>query len=1098
MTEARRVEGLPGVGWAWYVPRMPLRLIRSDSNAALWSACAEGFLDEVAGRTGPRDFPAYMLLSHRVQRDALLEMASHRGVPGWLNPPIAFFSDLRRMFGIEARPVGILTGRMLVARLAGQTALRVGVRRAGRDRGPSGTHMLDRVFSELLPEGVSPKRLRQALEQLEGDEFTRRRNAWVADTYESFLSELEERDLYDPRSIHAMVSESIEAGGLREALGGAMRLHIFGITSLRSRQRLFRVLAEQDDVEVRIYLPFEDEPSEWDELATGGSETIERALNSEDAAAAGIAGDAGPEQPVPGEDSVTVQPVPDSVREAAWVARRVKRLLAEGRAAPHEVAIVARSGHQDTRLMHTALELAGVPSTARLRTVLAEIPALKALLQLLRAEADGWTYDRLRQVLSGPYFSPGVDLRPIDVLAVARRLAGRTEWSDGLTRLARDVEGEQGWRWRRKGISPDRMRVDLPLFEGFFREAGALAGPRAERDWIDLTLEILGGRRFEMRSRLCRPVGDRWDIVRLDQRGVEHVERLLREWKDLVRSDEPLEPARWYERLRRLLEANELALSTPLKEGVQVLEAHQAALSPFRFTFIVHANDGVFPRVPTSLGVFADEERCRLREIGLPLTDRTEAMRRERTLWRSVARGGRVTISYRTTDANGVPRLPSLMVPEHDPTLELPRTLDLETTEAAAGDLSPVSPAQQQRADVLRLKKVRRGGDHGKFLTAYPDLLSRGVLGAFADELRSGGLDPFVRVEMDLGHSAEEDAREVLDPQSVFEMKHPISLRPTAWNGKLRDPVVMEELERKFESDYLWSSSQLEKYGKRPFDFLLDKVLHLEEVAEAEEDTSALTFGNVAHGILEGFYAALLHDPPSEFDERAAETLDRVADRVIADLESDRDQWLGLEALWAVTRDDVRERVRAYLEWELPYASKKGERPIAVELQFGFEGGPPVAIEGLDVSGRPARLLLRGRIDRVDRYGGAQGGVLRVLDYKSGFGSLPRKKGYEDGALLQTALYMKAVEVLGLGSVDSGRYRGIRKPGQPANKYEIKLSQVEPVLRLALSIPARVRAGSFEAVQAGSADIADWQPGRDVTRNASALVDGTRFDRLSE
>ena len=1058
---------------------MPLRLIRSDSNAALWSACSESFLDEVAGRTGPRDFPAYLLLSHRIQRDALLELASRRGVPGWLNPPLAFFSDLSRMFGIEARPVGILTGRMLVARLAGQTALRVGVRRAGRDRGPSGSHMLDRVFSELLPEGVSPTRLRQALEGLDGDDFTQRRNAWVADTYASFLSELEKRGLYDPRSIHAMVSERIAAGGLREALGGAGRLHIFGVTSLKSRQRLFRTLADQDDVEVRIYLPLENELSEWDDLATGGIETIGRA-------------------PEPGDGSVTVQPVPDSVREAAWVARRVKRLVVEGRADPHEVAIVARSGGQDTRLVHNALELAGVPSTARLRSVLAEIPALKALLQLLRAEADGWTYERLRQVLTSPYLCARVDLRPLDVLATARRLAGRSEWSDELARLGRDIDGEQGWRWRRKGISAARLRADLPLLESFFREAGALAGPRSERDWIGLTLEILGGQRFEIRSRLCRPVGARWDIVRLDQRGVEHVERLLREWKDLVRSGEPLEPAAWYERLRRLLEANELALSTPLKEGVQVLEAHQAALSPFRYTFIVHANDGVFPRAPTSLGVFRDDERFRLRELGIPLADRAEAMRRERTLWRSVARGGQVTITYRTTDSSGVPRLPSLMVPAHDPALELPRTLDLEASEATVADLSPVSPAQQRRADVLQLKKVRRGGGRSELRTAYPDLLSRAVLGAFADELRRGGLDPFVRVERDLGHAAAHHAGGASAPQSGGGIDRPISLCPTAWNGKLRDPVVIAELARQFGPEYPWSPSQLEKYGRRPFDFLLDRVLNLEEVAEAEEETSALTFGNVAHGILEGFYASLLDDLPSEFDERAAETLDRVAERVIADLEADGDQWLGVESLWAVARSEVRDQVRAYLEWELPYANRKGERPIAVELQFGFGDEPPVVIEGVDVSGKPARLLLRGRVDRVDRYGAEQGGVLRVLDYKSGFSSLPRKKGYEDGALLQTVLYMKAVDVLGLGCVDSGRYRGIRSPGAPANKYEIKLSGAELALQLALSIPARVRAGLFEAVQAGSAPITDWQPGRDVTRSTSALVDGTRFDRFSE
>ena len=1057
---------------------MPLRIVRSDSNAALWRACSGDFLDAVGDRPGPGGFTDFLLLSHRVQRDALLEGAALRGVPGWMDPPFAFFSDLRRMFGIEARPVGILTGRMLVARLAGQAAVRAGVRTAGRDRGPAGTHMLDRVFSELLPEGVTPAVLGDALRPLGRDDFTRRRNAWVVDTYEAFLAELEARELYDPRSIHAMVARRVEEGALREAIAGASRLHVFGITSLRARHLLFRRLSEQEEVEVLVYLPLEDEPSEWDALATGSARVVEDAEGS-----------------VPEPE---VQPAPDSVREAVWVAKRIKGLLAGGEVDPHRIAVVARSGHRDTRVLHTALEQAGVPSTARLRTVLAEIPVLKALLQVLRAEADGWSFERLRQVLASPYFSPGVDLRPVDVLAAARRREGLGEWRAALRQLGEEIESEDGRRWRRMGVSGRRLRDDLPRFEEFFEQLGGLAGARPEADWIDLTLDILRGCLFDVRSRLCQPVGDRWDLVRLDQRGSEHVVRLLNEWRDLIMSGDPLLPGDWYERLRRLLEANELSLSTPLKEGVQVLEAHEASLSPFAHTFIVHANDGVFPRAPTSQGVFSDEERLRLRELGLPLTDRTEAMRRERTLWRSVARGGSVTITYRTTDANGVPRLPSLMVPRHDPGTELPRTLDLEAIEGRDLGLSPVSPGQQRRADVLRLKRVRLGGARDEVETAFADSVRHAVLGAFADELRSGGLDDFVRHESDLAGDVGAPRQGELSPLSVFAVDRAISLRPTAWNGKLRDPAVLAELERRYGPDYPWSPSQLEEYGKRPFDFLLHRVLGLEEVAEAEEETSAMTFGSVAHAILEGFYARVLEDPPAELDEAAARTLDEVADDVIERLEANRNEWLGLEPLWDVTRQDVRDQVRAYLQWELPHASRKGERPVEVELRFGFEDQPLVEVSGLDVTARPAKLLLRGRIDRVDRFGGPEGGVLRVLDYKSGFSSLPKQKGYQDGALLQTALYMKAVDVLGLGPVDSGRYRAIRQPGSPANKYEIKFSRAEPTLRLALSIPGRVRAGLFEAVQAASAPIVDWQPGMEVTRNRASLPDGTRFDRIAE
>jgi hypothetical protein len=994
---------------------MPLTLVRSRSNGVLWATCAERFLAELGDHAGPAGYPTHLWIAHRNQRDALFELAAERGLAGWLRPPVSFFSALRQLFAIEEKPVGILTGRMLVARLAGRFGIQSGVAPGHGYRGPAGSHMLDRVFSELLPDGVTAARLKETLDQLGGDDFARRRNAWIADTYEAFLEELRARSLYDPRSIHAMVAERIEAGGLDDAIGGASRLHVYGITSLRSRGRLFRAIAEQAAVDVALYLPHEEEASEWEALATGGCEEAEPVIRAGgDAVTASQQGDH------VSEALPRVQPTPDAVREAAWIASCVKRLLAEGAAEPHQVAVVARSGRHDTRIIHSALEAAGVPATSRLRSVLAEIPSLKALLQLLRAEADGWGYAGLRQVLSSPYFGVGIDLRAIDFLAAERRFQGLQAWEAALVRLRERLETDDGWRLNRKGVYADRLDADLPRFRRFRETVDGLSGSRPEREWIDLTVRLLSGEGFDFRRRLCEAVADRYDIVRLDQRGVLHVESLLREWSDLVSDQEPMPAAAWQARLGRLLEANDLALSTPLKEGVQVLEAHEAALTPFRYSFVVHANDGVFPRSHSAQGVFSDDERCRLRELGLPLTHREEALRRERALWRAVTQNDRVVITYRTTDAAGIPRLPSLMVPEHDPATELPRTLDAAALEAQASDpdLRPANPAQHRRREVQRLARLRHSGDTGVFETPEPEVQRHAVLTAFAEELRSGHLDAFVRSERDLirgasgtGLSTPPDQPEP-DAAALFGLARPISERPTAWNGKLRDPVVLAELERKFHDRYTWSASQLEAYGKRPFDFLLGRVLYLEEVVEADEETSPLAFGNVAHSILEEFYRRVLADPPATFDAEAAAIYDAVIADVLGDAESDYDQWLGLPTLWAVTRDRVTEQVRRYLEWELDYLAEKKEIPQEVELRFGGDDRPEVRIRGLDLADRDATLLLRGRIDRVDRYGKKGKDVLRVLDYKSSTGTLPKKQGYLDGALLQTALYMKAADVL--------------------------------------------------------------------------------------
>ncbi len=1059
---------------------MPVRLIRSDSNAALWEAFSGSFLGAIRDQPGPGGHPDYAWLTHRTQRDLLLETAAERGARGWFAPPIAFFSELRRMFGIESRPVGILTGRMLVARLASRHAGPLAFDAVSRSS-PGGTHMLDSVFSELLPEGVSPEALREALGTIEGDEFTERRNAWVSETYAAFLRELEKRGLYDPRSIHAIVADRIDEGGLPAALGGASTLHVYGLTSLRTRRRLMESLARQEAVDVVVYLTMESDGSEWAELEAAGEEFV---------SANGPARRSRPR--------VEVQPAPDSVREAAWVARRVKRLLADGEAAPHEVVVVARSGHRDTRLVHAALEAAGVPSTARLRTVLAEIPVLKALLGLLKASADGWRYEGLRQVLASPYFGIGVDLRAVDHLASLRRIEGLEAWREGLQRIRHELSGQDGWRLERQGLFARQLDEDLSRFEAFRETAEGLRGGRRERAWIDLTIGILAGAPFDVRTHLCDPVAGRHDLVRLDQRGVLQVESLLREWRGLVDDDVELTAAEWHGRLARLLSANDLALSTPMQEGVQVLEAHEAALTPFRFAFVVHANDGEFPRAGSGQGVLGDDERSRLRAAGIPLSCREEALRREHALWRAVTRMESVVISYRTTDASGTPRLPSLLVPDHDPRLELPRTLDLATVgDGRNGELAPVSPAQHRRREVQRLAVTRRGGSPDPFVTPDTESIRHAVLGAFADALRDGDLDPFVRRESDLGvptgASRSEGVAE--DPSRLFGRDLPVSQRPSAWNGKLRDPVVLARLGEKFDADYLWSASQLETYGKRPFDFLLQRVLYLEQMDEAEEETTPLASGTVAHAILEEFYRSVMSDLPSELDERTLNVFERAADRAIAEAENDADRWLGLPPVWAVRKGAVRDEVRSFVAYDLAALAKAGEAPRYLEFQFGGSGEPEVVIRGLDLRGQEASLRLRGRIDRIEQVGKDSGGALRIMDYKSGTSSMPRRTGYLDGALLQTALYMKAVETLGLGCVDLGRYRSIR---DRKNVYPLKYADIEPTLRLALSIPGRVREGLFEAVQAASSPIKDWQPQRDVTRTEALLEGGSRFDPVSD
>ncbi len=1013
-----------------FIPEPPdsrLRLVRALSNRALWDACARRFLSEIEGQVGPTGYPSAIWVAHRTQRDALYERAASLGLPGWLSPPIHFLSELPRLFDIPGRSIGLFTRRRIINRLASEIGHELGIGTA--DSGSFRGHVLDGLFSELLPEGVTPDQLRRALSLVAPDSFSQRRNDWIERVYSAYLDALAERDLYDPRAIHAMVAERIRDDGFAGSLPGVGSLHVYGLASLRTRHGLFAALAGQPDAEVSVYLPIAEEADEWSELGA----TLE--MLGEIDAAAGV---------------VTVQPAPDAQREFQWIAHQVKEMLAAGDVDPHDVAVVARSGRDDTRRAFRALHAAGIPCTARMRTPLAEVAALKAVLELFRAASTRWGYRPFRNVIAGRYFTTGIATRWVDEISRRCRVEDLSGWEGELDALVEEARSD-GRRSRRR---TDWLVKQRDALREFRKTVHDLARPRTEREWVELTSRIVSGRFLDFRARICRPIEQRWDVVRLDQRAVQRLDAVLLEWSDEADTERLLPIGEWYGTLRRLLETSELAISTPMQKGVQILEAHEAALTPFRHTFIVHANDGEFPKTSASGGVLADDERVVLREAGLPVSHRDEAMRRERTLWNAVAAAPWLTLTYRTTDPNGTPLLPSLMVPTHDESTELPRS-----HVPIGGPVSEVE-ARRHSASVLKTKLRDMGTTEIAIPTIDPERLRHAIVGATAERLRNE--------HPELGTAA------------------PPVANP--WNGHLRDPVLLRNLHWRYGPDYQWSPGTLEQYAKCPFFFFVRKVLKISEEDEASDETDPTTWGSIAHEVLERFYRRCGDALPARLDSAAQAMYEEIALQVLEEWEK-RDTWLGLPPLWAQARESVREAVLDYLTWELKLMHRDDQVPEWLEYGFGYGSDRIVTIEGEDLTGVRRTLRLTGRIDRVDKV--ANGARYHIIDYKSG--GAPPAKGYDDGSVLQTPLYMQAVATSEAVNVASGGYRSIRRRSAES-VLQWGDARFERALRIAFSIPERVHQGLFEAVHSAATGWERWEAGRDVRRTDARYRSGSRFD----
>jgi ATP-dependent helicase/DNAse subunit B len=211
----------------------------------------------------------------------------------------------------------------------------------------------------------------------------------------------------------------------------------------------------------------------------------------------------------------------------------------------------------------------------------------------------------------------------------------------------------------------------------------------------------------------------------------------------------------------------------------------------------------------------------------------------------------------------------------------------------------------------------------------------------------------------------------------------------------------------RFSAEHIWSASALEEFGSCPFRFYASAVLKLDAQSEPEPGMDAAQRGSIYHAILELTYHDAAHP------ERVEDLLSALMDAASRVFEvAPRKYGFRPSAVWEFEQEDILKKLTESIR---AMAEETEWRPFAYEMPFGSHGAP-----ALDLALDGESILLKGKIDRVDRNGG---GMLRVVDYKTSgnYGN----DDLEEGKKLQLPLYAMAVARLGLGQPADGIYWSI-------------------------------------------------------------------------
>ena len=251
-----------------------------------------------------------------------------------------------------------------------------------------------------------------------------------------------------------------------------------------------------------------------------------------------------------------------------------------------------------------------------------------------------------------------------------------------------------------------------------------------------------------------------------------------------------------------------------------------------------------------------------------------------------------------------------------------------------------------------------------------------------------------------------------------------------------------EALSKQLFTDRIVTVSRLESYAACPYSHFVEYGLRPQE--QQAWGVDARERGTFFHAAMEGFTRTL---PENEkWPHIGRKECDAMMDAALRPLV---DEWRDSAFTdTARTRAEARRYINICkrVAWVFTRGAAQSRfRPSETEVAFGYPGGPPpLALDLHDGS----RVLVRGRIDRIDRFDSGESVYLRVIDYKSGDQRLDAAKIFV-GMQLQLLLYLEAALESDRGALPAGAF--YQWMGDPLVDQEKKgLIEAELAKRLCL------------------------------------------------
>lgn len=417
-----------------------------------------------------------------------------------------------------------------------------------------------------------------------------------------------------------------------------------------------------------------------------------------------------------------------------------------------------------------------------------------------------------------------------------------------------------------------------------------------------------------------------------------------------------------------------MGLIPPAIEQVMVGTVERSKSNAVKAYYILGANDGVFPMAIKDEGILTDIERDYLRNLGVELaTDTRNRVFEQQFLIYTVLSipSHYLHISYSVSDSKGKSMRQSPII----------------------NKLERMFPKLEIKSNVQSIESEQKKICNEN--TVFNDLIAAIKRGSEGYQTEDWWKDIYS------WYASKQEWKEKFD----------VALK-AFYHTNQEACVSVEKTKRLYGSNINTSISRLEKYISCPFAYYIQYGLKARDRKVFR--LSAPDMGTFLHEILDRFSRRVHEEGYRWRDlerEWCIEIINQEVEKMLNELKDS--VFTGTRRYAYLTGRLKRTLIRAV--WIIAEQIKRGGfEPIGYEVGFGIgEQMPPITIEL--PSGE--KLILNGRIDRVDALKTDEGTYLRIIDYKSGSKAFKLSEVYH-GMQIQLLTYLDAIWQNGIKNME--------------------------------------------------------------------------------